>query len=88
MKPDHPVTAPTYSTNRSAMARQMYVMQRTLVGAIGGAAVNLAFIEQYYGLARGHFTVRRLERGYGAEAVRAEYDQLIFKAGHPQVFLP
>ena len=30
--------------------------------AVGGAAVNLAFIEQYHGLARGHFTVRRLER--------------------------
>ena len=47
-----------------------------IIGAVGGAAVNLAFIEQYHGLARGHFTVRRLERVYGAEAVRAEYDQL------------
>jgi hypothetical protein len=47
-----------------------------VVGAVGGAAVNLAFVEHFQGLARGHFTVRRLERAYGAEAVRAEYDRI------------
>jgi len=33
-----------------------------LVGALGGAAVNYAFIEHFQDVARGHFTVRRLER--------------------------
>jgi hypothetical protein len=47
-----------------------------VVGAVGGAAVNLAFIEHFQEVARGHFTVRRLERVYGAEIVRAEYDRL------------
>jgi hypothetical protein len=47
-----------------------------VVGAIGGAAVNLAFIEHFQDVARGHFTVRRLERIYGAEIVRAEYYRL------------
>jgi hypothetical protein len=47
-----------------------------VVGAVGGAAVNLAFIEHFQDVARGHFTVRRLERVYGAESVRAEYDRL------------
>jgi EcsC protein family len=47
-----------------------------VVGAVGGAAVNLAFIEHFQEVARGHFTVRRLERIYGADAVRAEYDRL------------
>jgi len=47
-----------------------------VVGAVGGAALNLAFAEHYQDLARGHFTVRRLERVYGADAVRAEYDRL------------
>ena len=47
-----------------------------MVGAVGGAAVNLAFIEHFQDVARGHFTVRRLERVYGAEIVRAEYDRL------------
>ncbi len=47
-----------------------------VVGAVGGAAVNLAFIEHFQDVARGHFTVRRLERAYGAEIVRGEYDRL------------
>jgi EcsC protein family len=47
-----------------------------VVGALGGAAINLAFIEHFQDLARGHFTVRRLERIYGPELVRAEYDRL------------
>src|SRR5438132_4772452 len=47
-----------------------------VVGALGGAAVNLAFIEHFQDVARGHFTVRRLERVYGADIVRAEYDRL------------
>src|SRR6266567_5518080 len=47
-----------------------------LVGALGGAAVNLAFIEHFQDVTRGHFTVRRLERTYGADAVRAEYDRI------------
>jgi hypothetical protein len=47
-----------------------------VLGAIGGAAVNLAFIEHFQDVARGHFTVRRLERIYGADAVRAEYERI------------
>src|ERR1700761_1267641 len=45
-----------------------------VVGALGGAAVNYAFIEHFQDVARGHFTVRRLERHYGRERIRAEYD--------------
>jgi hypothetical protein len=47
-----------------------------VVGALGGAALNLAFAEHFQDVARGHFTVRRLERIYGCDAVRAEYDRL------------
>lgn len=45
-----------------------------LIGAAGGAAINYAFIDHFQILARGHFTVRRLERLYGPALVRAEYD--------------
>ena len=45
-----------------------------LVGALGGAAVNYVFIEHFQDVARGHFTVRRLERLYGKERIRSEYD--------------
>ena len=47
-----------------------------VLGAIGGAAVNAAFVDHFQTLARGHFTVRRLERIYGMGTVRRAYDQL------------
>jgi EcsC protein family len=47
-----------------------------VVGALGGAAVNHAFIEHFQEVARGHFTVRRLERVYGKDVVRTEYERL------------
>ena len=54
-----------------------------VVGAVGGAAVNLAFIEHFQDVARGHFTVRRLERIYGVDVVHAEYARLKAGTGVP-----
>jgi hypothetical protein len=45
-------------------------------GAIGGAAINVAFVDHFQGLARGHFVVRRLERAYGKGTVRRAYDRI------------
>jgi hypothetical protein len=47
-----------------------------VLGAIAGASVNYAFVDHFQGLARGHFTVRRLERKYGADHIRLEYTRL------------
>lgn len=47
-----------------------------VAGAAGGLALNLLFMRHFQRLAEGHFTVRRLERRYGAEAVRAAYEEL------------
>ncbi|MBW8270795.1 EcsC family protein [Caldovatus sp. SYSU G05006] len=47
-----------------------------IVGAAAGAAVNLAFLEHFRSVARGHFTVRRLERAHGAALVRAAYEAM------------
>jgi hypothetical protein len=47
-----------------------------LVGALGGAAVNTAFMTHYQSIAHAHFTVRRLERTYGKETVRARYESI------------
>lgn len=41
-----------------------------VAGAVLGAAINAGFLGEYEGLARAHFTVRRLERVHGAAAVR------------------
>jgi EcsC protein family len=47
-----------------------------VAGALGGASVNYLFIEHFQETAQGHFTVRRLERAYGKDVVRAEYERL------------
>lgn len=47
-----------------------------VVGAAGGALINTMFIDHFQDMARGHFTIRRLERTYGKEAVQRAYEQL------------
>lgn len=47
-----------------------------LIGAAGGALINTIFIDHFQNMARGHFIVRRLERLYGKDLIRQEYDQL------------
>jgi len=47
-----------------------------VVGAIGGGAVNLVFIDHFQKMARGHFIVRRLEKEYGEELVKSEYERI------------
>jgi hypothetical protein len=56
------------------VTQKVAAQARPVIGALGGAAVNYAFIEHFQDIARGHFTVRRLERIYGKEKVRSEYD--------------
>jgi hypothetical protein len=52
-----------------------------ILGALGGAAVNAAFLEHFRAVARAHFTIRRLERIYGQEAVKTAYQASL--GGHP-----
>jgi hypothetical protein len=47
-----------------------------IAGAAGGATVNLLFTRHFQRLAEGHFTVRKLERTYGAEIIEAEYEKV------------
>jgi hypothetical protein len=47
-----------------------------LLGAAGGAAINYAFIHHFQSLATGHFTIRRLERKYGADLIRERYNSI------------
>jgi hypothetical protein len=47
-----------------------------VIGALGGAAINYAFIDHFQSVARGHFTVRRLERKYGRDIVFAAYERI------------
>ena len=47
-----------------------------MVSAATAAAVNVLFINHFQDMATGHFTVRRLERKYGPEAVKEVYAAL------------
>lgn len=47
-----------------------------MIGALGGATVNLLFMGHFQKVAHGHFTLRRLERLYGADLVRRRYEAL------------
>jgi len=47
-----------------------------VLGAAGGAAVNYAFMDHFQTLARGHFTIRRLERTYGTDEVKKSYNSV------------
>lgn len=44
-----------------------------VIGAAGGATVNLVFMNHFQNMSEGHFIVRKLERKYGEEAVKDAY---------------
>lgn len=48
-----------------------------VIGALGGAAINYAFVSHFQDVAQGHFSVRRLERAYGKEIVQGEYQRIM-----------
>ncbi len=48
-----------------------------VIGALGGATINLLFVDHFQDVARGHFIVRRLEREYGKEEVQKEYTKIL-----------
>ncbi len=45
-----------------------------IAGAVGGLTLNVMFSHHFQNLAEGHFVIRRLERTYGSEVVRREYE--------------
>ena len=45
-----------------------------VIGAAGGAIINTMFMDHFQDMAKGHFTVRRLERKYGRGRVKELYD--------------
>jgi hypothetical protein len=47
-----------------------------VLGALGGATVNVLFMNHFQRVAEGHFTIRRLERQYGPDVVRRLYGEL------------
>jgi hypothetical protein len=48
-----------------------------VLGAVGGATVNVIFMDHFQRVAQAHFTLRRLERTYGAPYIRQRYAELV-----------
>ncbi len=46
------------------------------IGAAGGAIINTLFINHFQDMARGHFTIRRLERKYGRDVIERKYREI------------
>ena len=44
-----------------------------VLGALGGATINMIFMDHFQRIALAHFTIRSLERRYGVEIIRAHY---------------
>ncbi len=47
-----------------------------IVGGAGGALINTLFMDHYQDMARGHFIIRRLERTYGPDLVKSQYQSI------------
>lgn len=58
------------------VSEKVAAMAIPIIGAVGGAGINLLFINHFQDMSRGHFCVRRLERLYGTEQVRLAYESL------------
>lgn len=47
-----------------------------VIGAAGGGAINLAFINHFQSMAKAHFAIRSLERRYGHKTVKMAYENI------------
>ena len=47
-----------------------------ILGAVGGATVNIVFMDHFQRVAHAHFTLRRLERTYGSLNIKERYAEL------------
>jgi hypothetical protein len=80
-------SAPAFSALVSAIAPRfgIVVSERAaasalpVLGALGGAMLNMLFVRHFQRAAHGHFTIRRLERLYGPDVVDAYYRGLVLK---------
>ena len=61
----------------TVVAEKIVAQGVPVVGALGGATINMLFIDHFQDMARGHFVVRRLERKHGEEEVKEKYDEIL-----------
>lgn len=54
-----------------SLSQKFTLQAMPVLGAVGGASLNSAFLQHYRSIAKAHFTIRRLERTYGSASVQA-----------------
>ena len=54
-----------------------------IIGAVFGATINVIFMDHFQKIAKGHFTLRRLERAYGRAGIRQHYSSLALALAKP-----
>lgn len=61
----------------SVQVSEKFVAQAVpILGAAGGASINLAFMHHFQRMAQAHFAIRRLERAYGTDLIKEAYHRL------------
>jgi hypothetical protein len=60
----------------AVVSEKMAAQAVPIIGAIGGATINLLFVNHFQNIARGHFIIRRLEREYGKEEVQKQFAKI------------
>lgn len=66
-----------------ALSQKAAALMVPLIGATGAAAINVIFMSHFQEMARGHFVVRRLERKYGKDLVRMNYENICRENNKP-----
>ncbi len=67
----------TVASRFSIQVSEKFVAQAVpIIGAAGGASINLAFMSHFQNMAQAHFAIRRLERTYGTELIEEVYNTL------------
>jgi len=56
-----------------------------VLGAVGGATINVIFMNHFQRIAQGHFIIRRLERLYGSGPVQREYEELFSRGSRSEI---
>ncbi|WP_040279539.1 EcsC family protein [Psychroserpens damuponensis] len=65
------------ATRLSLLISEKFLAQAVpIVGAVGGGSLNYIFIDHFQKMATSHFTIKRLERQYGAANVKLIYETI------------
>ncbi|HEY3824359.1 MAG TPA: EcsC family protein [Bryobacteraceae bacterium] len=67
------------------VSEELAVAAIPVVGAVTGASLNVVFMQHFEDVARGHFAVRALERKYGEQKIRVEFEQIRADVRRPRI---